>query len=87
MRQKRFISPSAEKSSAIYHCVSRVVDGDFKFGPKEKDVFVRMMREYEAFCIARYLLLLLGICFLGEVIKGIVLGGDRGLIKTKLLNL
>ena len=50
MRQKRFISPSAEKSSAIYHCVSRVVDGDFKFGPKEKDVFVRMMREYEAFC-------------------------------------
>ena len=50
MRQKRFISPSAEKSSAIYHCVSRVVDRDFKFGPKEKDVFVRMMREYEAFC-------------------------------------
>jgi len=50
MRQNRFISPSAEKSSAIYHCVSRVVDRDFKFGPKEKDVFVRMMREYEAFC-------------------------------------
>jgi len=50
MRQKRFISPSAEKSSAIYHCVSRVVDREFKFGPKEKDVFVRMMREYEAFC-------------------------------------
>jgi putative transposase len=50
MRQKRFISPSAEKSSAIYHCVSRVVDRDFKFGPKEKDVFVRMMRKYEAFC-------------------------------------
>jgi len=50
MRQKRFISPSSEKSSAIYHCVSRVVDREFKFGPKEKDVFVRMMREYEAFC-------------------------------------
>lgn len=50
MRQKRFISPSAEKSSAIYHCISRVVDREFKFGPKEKDVFVRMMREYEAFC-------------------------------------
>ena len=50
MRQKRFISPSAEKSSALYHCVSRVVDREFKFGPKEKDVFVRMMREYEAFC-------------------------------------
>jgi len=50
MRQKRFISPSSEKSSAIYHCISRVVDRDFKFGPKEKGVFVRMMREYEAFC-------------------------------------
>jgi len=50
MRQKRFISPSSEKSSAIYHCVSRVVDRGFKFGPKEKGVFVRMMREYEAFC-------------------------------------
>jgi len=50
MRQKRFISPSSEKSSAIYHCISRVVDRAFKFGPKEKDVFVRMMREYEAFC-------------------------------------
>ncbi len=50
MRQKRFISPYAEKSSALYHCISRVVDQDFKFGPKEKDVFVRMMRDYEAFC-------------------------------------
>lgn len=50
MRQKRFISPSAETSSSIYHCISRVVDRDFKFGPREKDVFVRMMREYEAFC-------------------------------------
>jgi putative transposase len=50
MRQKRFISPSAEKSSAVYHCISRVVDRQFKFGPKEKDVFVQMMREYEAFC-------------------------------------
>jgi len=50
MRTKRFISPSAEKSSAIYHCVSRVVDRDFKFGRKEKDVFVKMMRDYESFC-------------------------------------
>jgi len=50
MRTKRFISPSAEKSSAIYHCVSRVVDRDFKLGRKEKDVFVKMMREYESFC-------------------------------------
>ena len=50
MRQPRFISPTAETSSSIYHCVSRVVDRDFKFGPQEKDVFVRMMREYEDFC-------------------------------------
>jgi len=50
MRQKRFISPSAESTASIYHCISRVVDRDFKFGPKEKNVFIRMMREYEAFC-------------------------------------
>ncbi len=30
-------------------------------------------------------LLLLGICFLAEVIKGIVLGGDRGLFARYLL--
>jgi len=50
MRQPRFISPWAESNSAIYHCVSRVVDRQFVLGTKEKDVFVRMMREYEAFC-------------------------------------
>ncbi len=50
MRQPRFISPWAETDSAIYHCVSRVVDRQFVFGREEKDVFVRMMREYEAFC-------------------------------------
>ena len=33
-----------------FHCVSRVVDRAFKLGPKEKSVFVKMMREYEAFC-------------------------------------
>ena len=50
MRQPRFISPWAESDSAIYHCVSRVVDRQFVLGAKEKDVFVRMMREYEEFC-------------------------------------
>ncbi len=50
MRTSRFISPSAERSPAIYHCISRVVDRDFKFGRIERDVFVRMMREYEEFC-------------------------------------
>ncbi|MCP5537634.1 MAG: transposase [Akkermansiaceae bacterium] len=50
MRQKRFIPPSAETSPCLYHCVSRVVDRDFKFGPREKEVFVKMMRAYEEFC-------------------------------------
>jgi len=50
MRQPRFISPYAEEDSSIYHCVSRVVDRQFVMGRKEKDVFVQMMREYEAFC-------------------------------------
>ena len=50
MRQTRFISPSAESDSSIYHCVSRVVDRQFVLGEEEKDVFVKMMRDYEAFC-------------------------------------
>ncbi len=55
MRQPRFISPWAESDSSIYHCISRVVDRQFVFGREEKDVFVRMMREYEAFCGVRVL--------------------------------
>jgi REP element-mobilizing transposase RayT len=50
MRQPRFISPWAESDSAVYHCVSRVVDRRFVLGREEKDVFVSMMRQYEAFC-------------------------------------
>ena len=55
MRQPRFLSPSAERDFSLYHCVSRVVDRRFVLGRKEKDVFVRMMREYEAFCGVRVL--------------------------------
>ena len=33
-----------------YHCVSRVVNRAFVFGEEEKEVFTRMMREYERFC-------------------------------------
>ena len=55
MRQCRFLSPSAETSVSLYHCVSRVVDRRFIFGREEKDVFVKMMREYEAFCGVRVL--------------------------------
>ena len=50
MRQARFLSPSSEDHHCLYHCISRVVDRRFVLGAEEKDVFVRMMREYEAFC-------------------------------------
>ncbi len=36
--------------SAIYHCVSRVVNRDFVLKRKEKEEFVRLMRLYEGFC-------------------------------------
>ena len=53
MRQPRFLSPTAETDSSLYHCISRVVDRQFVLDREEKDVFVRMMREYEAFCGVR----------------------------------
>ena len=55
MRQARFISPTAENSHALYHCISRVVDRQFVLGREEKDMFVQMMREYEEFCGVRVL--------------------------------
>lgn len=39
-----------EGKPAIYHCVSRVVNKDKVFGPKEKEQFVKLMRLYERFC-------------------------------------
>lgn len=50
MRQARFLSPSHETDSSLYHCISRVVDRQFVLGREEKDMFVKMMREYEEFC-------------------------------------
>jgi putative transposase len=55
MRQARFLSPSAETSFSLYHCISRVVDRQFVLGREEKDMFVRMMRQYETFCGVRVL--------------------------------
>jgi len=49
-RRETILSPFREEESAIYHCVSRVVDRAFKFGDEERDVFVQMMRRYETFC-------------------------------------
>ena len=38
---------------AYYHCVSRIVDRRFALENKEKEVFVRIMRGYEAYCGVR----------------------------------
>ncbi len=49
-RRETILSPFREEKSALYHCISRVVDRDFKFGDEEREVFVQMMRRYEKFC-------------------------------------
>ena len=38
-----------------FHCVSRVVNREYIFGPVEREQFVRYMREYEAYCGVRIL--------------------------------
>jgi len=38
-----------EGKAAIYHCLSRVVDGNRVLKDEEKDMFVSLMRRYEAF--------------------------------------
>jgi len=35
---------------AFYHCVSRVVNREFVFGPQEKEHFTREMRRFARFC-------------------------------------
>ena len=49
MRQAR-MKISSKEDRAVYHCISRVVDRRFIFGPGEKERFVELMREYEQFC-------------------------------------
>ena len=49
VRKSGFLAMN-EQGAVTYHCVSRVVDRDYKFGDKEKAVFVKMMRQYEQFC-------------------------------------
>ena len=49
MRRPRFKAPP-EHPLAYYHCISRVVDRQFVFGPPEKEQFVEFMRLYERFC-------------------------------------
>ncbi|MBX3733700.1 MAG: chemotaxis protein CheW [Verrucomicrobiae bacterium] len=54
MRQRRLKAP-ASFPVAHYHCMSRVVNRDFVFGPPERECFVRLLREYEVFCGVRVL--------------------------------
>jgi REP element-mobilizing transposase RayT len=54
MRLRRLKAPAAHPV-AYYHCLSRVVNRDFVFGPVEKEHFRLLMREYEAFCGVRVL--------------------------------
>lgn len=54
MRQRRLKAP-ASFPVADYHCMSRVLNRDFVFGPPEREQFVRLLREYERFCGVRVL--------------------------------
>lgn len=54
MRQPR-LKTVLKVGSAYYHCVSRVVDQQFAFGPEEKDQFVIWMQLYAEFCGIRIL--------------------------------
>ncbi|MBN8249296.1 MAG: transposase [Verrucomicrobia bacterium] len=54
MRQRRLKAP-ASFPVAYYHCMSRVVNRDFIFGPQEREQFVRLLRAYERFCGVRVL--------------------------------
>ena len=49
MRRARHLSPSAETSSSLYHCVDRIVNRDHVLGRVEKNMFVYLMRKYAAF--------------------------------------
>lgn len=49
MRRAR-IKLSTEHSPSFYHCLSRVVNRDRIFHQAEKQQFLQILREYEAFC-------------------------------------
>ena len=44
-----------ERGVGFYHCISRVVDGQFVFQETQKEHFRELMREYETFCEVRVL--------------------------------
>ncbi|MCB1133004.1 MAG: transposase [Verrucomicrobiae bacterium] len=56
MARKRWIVPwNGTGKPAIYHCVSRVVDRRFAFGPDEKEMFRQLMRRVERYSGCRVL--------------------------------
>ncbi len=52
MRRAR-IKGEPEAEVAYYHCVSRIVDRRFVLEAREKEIFVKIMRGYEAYCGVR----------------------------------
>ena len=54
MRAARLKVP-AHAPAGYYHCLSRVVDRRFILGEVEKERFVSLLREHEAFCEVRVL--------------------------------
>ena len=52
MSRPRILAPP-HFSIAYYHCISRVVDRQFIFGPEEKHLFLSLMEEYSQFCGVR----------------------------------
>ena len=55
MRHPRLKAPPHALGGAFYHCLSRVVDKQFLFGPNEKDRFLLLLRECERFSRVRVL--------------------------------
>jgi putative transposase len=57
MAKKRLLAPwvGEARRSALYHTVSRIVHQKFLMGDMEKEQFVKLMRQYEAFCGVRVL--------------------------------
>ncbi|MBK1792814.1 transposase [Persicirhabdus sediminis] len=49
MATARYLSPYRKHRSAVYHCISRVVDRRFILGDTERELFVGLMRNCEAF--------------------------------------
>ena len=70
MAKARILAPWVGEGtrSAIYHCVSRVVERQFHFGAVEKEQFVKLMRIYEAFCGVK----ILSFCILSNHIHIVV---------------